>query len=331
MRTKEFVFFLCITCMCASTQAAEKDPFKYTGEPPAGTEIVHPVDGALMVWVPGGGFIMGMDKEEANAAVKALGYKDWEEVWAWEWFPRRKEYVRGFFADKYEVTILQWAAYEKYAKTSSPQGLKTKIPAEKTPGEYALYPISSVLWAEAQKYANWAGKQLPSEAQWEKAARGTDGRIYPWGNEIPTPERGVFVDLKTKAVTQPKMVGSCPKGDSPYGCCDMAGNLYEWTSQWAEPYPNNPERSRMLSYAGHSFGCLRGGSFYHGTHAYISAKRFGFQPDETYYHVGFRTVWTPPEDYFTSKEFAEARNRVPEKKKEIAGLRAAGNPVPPGF
>jgi len=302
-------------------------PPPYAKEPPAGTEIVHPGDGAIMVWVPSGYFTMGMDREKADKAIKDLGYKGgWEEAWAWEWAPERKVYVAGYFIDKYEV---DWAQWMKFAVAFPQMKMKTpRGPVEKVPGEFSLYPASSVLWAEAQKYVNWAGKQLPYEAQWEKAARGTDGRLYPWGNNLPTEEDGEFVDLKTDAVslklTAP--VGSFPKGNSPYGCCDMAGNVMELTCEWEEPYQNNPYADKMLSYTGHTNVCLRGGSFYFGKMAYIAAKRFGFTPEENYYHVGFRTAWTPPADYFSSKAFQDAKAKVPAAKAEIERLRKITNP-----
>ena len=306
-------------------------PVPYAREPKAGTEIVSPIDGTLMVWVPSGYFTMGMDKERADKTVKALGYAGgWEKAWAWEWAPEHKVYVPGFFIDKYEVTRLQWEKFVTATQFKT-KGPAHKGPVEKAPGEWGMYPAAQVSWADAQAYVNWAGKALPLEAQWEKAARGTDGRTFPWGEELPTVERGTFVNLQNDQSTMFSMVGSHPKGDSPYGCSDMAGNVYEWTCEWMEPYQNNPYYEKMLSYAGHTNGCLRGGSFYHGKIAYISAKRFGFEPQQTYYHVGFRTVWTPPADYFTTKAYQEAAGRVPAFKTEIERLRAAGNPTPPKY
>lgn len=299
-------------------------PLPYANEPKAGTEIVSPIDGTLMVWVPSGYFTMGMDRERADVAVKALGYAGgWEQAWAWEWAPELKVYVTGFFIDKYEVTRRQW---EKFTAATGhvSKGPARKGPVEKTPGEYGMYPVAQVTWADAQAYCNWAGKALPYEAQWEKAARGPDGRTFPWGEALPTEEHGTFVNLANDQPTIYSIVGSHPKGDSPYGCSDMAGNVYEWTCEFEEPYPNNPYAARMLSYAGHTNGCLRGGSFYHGKIAYISAKRFGFEPHQTYYHVGFRTVWTPPVDYFTTKAFRAAQQRAPAVKKELDRLRAGG-------
>jgi len=305
-------------------------PLPYPNEPAAGTEIVYPFDNTIMVWVPSGYFIMGMDRQDADKICKAFGAKDWEDAWAWEWFPQRKVFVPGFFIDKYEVTRDAW---ERYAAATGAKPMKgiAKGPKEDTPGDFGLYPATSVFWAEAAQYANWAGKALPYDAQWEKAARGTDGRVFPWGNAMPTPELGVFVDMVKKQTTMIQPVGSHPKGASPYGCLDMAGNVMEWTCEWMEPYQNNPEYTRMLSYAGHNYGSLRGGSFYSGPYGYICAKRFGFERDESYYHVGFRCAWTPPDDYFTNPAFNEAKAKVPARQAELGILRARCKPIPNGW
>ena len=297
-------------------------------EPDAGTEIVHPDDKALMVYVRAGWFIMGMDRAEADEVARKLGYRDYHQIAAEEWFPRRKEWERGFFIDKYEVTNERWQSFLQDSGYQAPDK-RRKSPPEKKAGEYLLYPVVRVFWDEAQKYANWAGKQLPSEKQWEKAARGTDGRWFPWGNDLPSEEHGVFVNLKTDKPTMLQAVGSKPKGASVYGCLDLSGNVYEWTRDWHEPYPNNPERKRMLSYAGHTNGCLRGGSFYHARHAYVCAKRFGFKPDETYYHVGFRTVWVPPPGYFKSEAFQKAQGAVKGREAEVEQLRKLASLEPP--
>ncbi len=267
---------------------------------PAGFTIRHPKDGAEMVWVPPGWFRMGINADTAQKQAEQLGYKDYHEIAAQESFPEHLVYVEGFYMDKYEVTIELW---KKFVET-------TKWKPKKEPGqsdsvmnptwigpdlkpEQAKLPIAQVTWRAAQEYANWAGKQLPTEAMWEKAARGTDGRWYPWGNEKPSREYGVIA-VTDQSLTGPEPVGSCPKGASPYGCMDMAGNVYEWTNEWVEPYPNNPE---PVGEWGHRYVVLRGGSFYHGRHSYRCAKRFGFEINETYYHVGFRTAWSPPADF----------------------------------
>lgn len=292
--------------------------FSAEEEPPAGTEIVHPVDGALMVYVPAGNFTMGLNQEEAETIAKQLGFASADTLWMWECMPKRQEYTKGFFIDKYEVTIDRWL---KFIKTVP--DLKLKL--DEISGYYSdpralTMPVASISWNEAQLYANWAGKQLPSEKQWEKTARGTDGRFYPWGNTF-NPDYGHFKPDDKGGWDNKRIytrVGKYPDGASPYGVMDMLGNQYEWTSEWMEPYPNNPRREKMLSYTGHQNACLRGGSWYHGKASFYAAKRFGVPPDTTYYHVGFRTVWEPPEGYFSSSEYREAVKRVTPCKEKLA-------------
>lgn len=302
-----------------------------TWTPSAGTMIVHPADGALMVYVPAGEFIMGMDRQEADALAKSMGYANYEKIAAYEWFPRRAEHTQGYFIDVHEVTNERWARF--VSDTSHENAWRAAkqpaLTADDHENAYALYPVVRVLWGEAQQYANWAGKALPTEKEWEKAARGTDGRVFPWGNEPLSHDLGVLVQLENDKPTHYQMVGSKPAGASPYGCMDMAGNVYEWTSQWHEPYMNNPEAHRMTSYMGHKAGCLRGGSFYHAKHAFISAKRFGLDPTQTYYHIGFRTVWQPPADYFSSDDYVKAKAAVESRQQELEALRTQGRTEPP--
>jgi formylglycine-generating enzyme required for sulfatase activity len=292
---------------------------------------VHPVDGTVMVYVPAGEFVMGMDADDAKKYAASLEYDDYRKIAADEWFPRRRVHVEGFFVDKHEVTNERWAKFTASGVHKRSDKAPRTSPQEKTRGEFDLYPVVNVYWDEAQRYANWAGKSLPTEAQWEKAARGTDGRTFPWGGDPPTQERGVFVDMKTNQPTHYRMVGSRPAGASPYGCLDMAGNVYEWTSEWMEPYPNNPSVNAAGPW-GHQFGVLRGGSFYHANHAYACAKRMGFKPSETYFHVGFRTVWAPPEGYFESEQFKKDQAGVAAREAELEKKRQNGAAKPPeGF
>ena len=256
-----------------------------------------------MVWVPAGEFIMGLDAKDARAQAAQLGYADYREFAAQESFPARRVWVTGFFIDKTEVTIERWKRFVDATAWKPGEGepVTTWNGAPLAP-EVARLPIASVTWRAAQQYANWAAKQLPDEAMWEKAARGTDGRWYPWGNQKPDATRGAL--SLDRALSGPQPVGSFPLGASPYGCLDMAGNVYEWTSDWLEPYPNAPPETRdEAGVWGHRFAVARGGSFYHTRHTYRAAKRMGFAPDETYFHVGFRTVWVPPAD-FDARRFA---------------------------
>lgn len=261
---------------------------------PAGFTIRHPQDGAEMVWIPEGWFRMGLNADTAQKQAEQLGLQHYHAMAGEESFPERMVYVQGFFIDKYEVTRERWKKFVDATSWKPQEGetAPTWSGPELRPEEAKL-PIASVTWRAAQQYANWAGKQLPTEAMWEKAARGTDGRWYPWGNEKPNPSKHGVLSLE-QSLPGPQPVGSFPQGASPYGVLDMAGNVYEWTSEWMEPYPNSPEPNGAW---GHRYVVLRGGSFYHTLHSYRTAKRFGFEQHETYFHVGFRTAWFPPDDF----------------------------------
>jgi formylglycine-generating enzyme required for sulfatase activity len=325
---------LCLGALLAprTPRVAAETPEPAAGEAPAGTAIVHPGDGAVMVYVPGGYFEMGMNPADAAKYSAGIGYSDYHKIAAEEWFPRRRVWVDGYFVDKHEVTNEQWTKFAASGQLKRAPDAPKNAPVAQRPGEFDLYPVVNVYWDEAQRYANWAGKSLPTEAQWEKAARGTDGRTYPWGEDPPTPERGVFVDMKSSQPTHCQMVGSHPAGASPYGALDMAGNVYEWTSDWMEPYPNNPEVNANAGPWGHQFGVVRGGSFYHANHAYACAKRMGFTPKETYYHVGFRTVWIPPAGYFAGPQFKRDQDELKAREAAIGQMRKNGAAKPPeGF
>jgi iron(II)-dependent oxidoreductase len=266
-------------------------------QPLAGTRIIHPGDGAVMVYVPAGEFIMGIDEADARKIATDLGLKV-DQLWAWEAYPKRTVRLDGFFIDRCEVTVGQLRKFVEATGTvlkSKESSRHFDVP------EHFSFPAAEITWDEAKRYAQWAGKLLPTEAQWEKTARGVDGRLYPWGDSPPTRDYGHF----GPQFQQPALyveVGSHPKGASPYGALDMLGNQYEWTSEMNLPYPGNAQAEKMKDYAG-TCVVLRGGSWYHGKVGFYAAKRFGLLPNETYYHVGMRTVWVPPAGYFQSESF----------------------------
>lgn len=311
---------LAAACMFLLSGCAEKTtstPPPPANEPPPGAEIVHPSDGALMVYVPAGEFTMGLDPTDANNVARDLGFADPDTLWAWESYPKRKVNVPGYFIDKYEVTVQRWRRFAKATDltTTAPETSRHFDRPDKQ-----LLPAAAITWSQAKQYAAWAGKALPTEPQWEKAARGPDARLYPWGNQPPTSAHGHF-GAKAKLPTLYTLVGTYPQGASPYGVLDMLGNQYEWTSQYKLPYPGNPHAEKMIDPTGAKYPCLRGGSWYHGWVSFYAAKRFGLEPDETYYHIGFRTVWTPPPGYFQSQNFTRDQAAVSPRQAEIDKMR----------
>jgi formylglycine-generating enzyme required for sulfatase activity len=182
---------------------------------------------AEMVFVPAGSFVMGCNERgdgECTADER----------------PERAVEVKGFEIDKTEVTV---AAYRVCVDSGpcSADGLETAYWKSEhhasrdqncnwaRPSRNA-HPINCVTWEQASAYCHWMGKRLPTEAEWEKAARGTDGRTYPWGNEAPSCDRANISGCGEGT----EEVGGRVAGASPYGALDMAGNVWEWTSDWYE-------------------------------------------------------------------------------------------------
>src|SRR5687768_14689884 len=167
------------------------------------TEIIGK-DGSLMILIPAGPFTMGSTNAEPDES------------------PIREVSVRGFYMDTYEVTHEQYADFLKATSRAAP----LDWPEGKMPAKLSKHPVVNVTWHDAAAYAKWAGKRLPTEAEWEKACRGHEGRVYPWGNAA----------AKKSASGRTFPVGTFPDDTSPYGVMDLAGNAWEWTADWYKPY-----------------------------------------------------------------------------------------------
>jgi formylglycine-generating enzyme required for sulfatase activity len=231
-----------------------------------------------LVRVPAGEFLMGSDPEKDEHA------RDSEQ-------PQHTVDLPEFTIGKYPITNVQYAAFVQAADHRAPKHWeKGEIPS----GEED-HPVVYVTWDDAMAFCEWlsqeTGKEfvLPSEAEWEKAARGTDGRIYPWGDEVPTADLCNF----GKNVGDTTQVGNySPEGDSPYECADMAGNVWEWTRSLYMGYPYDPDDGREDLEASGS-RVARGGSF-DGTVDFVRcAFRSWVDPDYRFRNLGFRVVVSP--------------------------------------
>ena len=227
-----------------------------------------------MVLVPAGEFIMGNDRGEADEK------------------PEHKVYLDAFYIDKYETTVDQYGKCAQAGKCTKPNEGGGCNWGKSDRGKH---PINCVDWNQVKTYCEWAGKRLPTEAEWEKAARGTDGRKYPWGNEQAACDYAIFDSGNNngcgKNSTWP--VGSKPKGASPYGAMDMAGNVWEWVADWydANYYQHSPRRNPTGPASGKAC-VLRGGSWGDDPEYFRSSFRLWLTPDIKNYYVGFRCAMT---------------------------------------
>ncbi len=172
-----------------------------------------------MILIPAGSFIYGINIVTRDSILEALSH---DKLPIFERrFPEQIKSLPSFYIDKYEVTNNQYAKFLKESGYQrKPRYLSNRLYNQ--PDQ----PAVGVSWSDAAAYARWAGKRLPTEEEWEKSARGTDGRIWPWGNE----PSGKNYNGRVAGNFKPVAVGSYPKGASPYGVMDMAGNVYEMTT-----------------------------------------------------------------------------------------------------
>ena len=249
-----------------------KAPLPTNGSPAAKTRGLPKLaatllgkDGAPMVLVPAGEFTMGSEQGDDDEQ------------------PVHRVFLDSFYLDTFEVTNGRFAKFVAAIQSEPPWGFAD----QETPVRHAEQPVRWVNWLEATGYCLWAGKRLPTEAEWEKAARGPEGRLYPWGHDPPTPAHAVF-GLKEGAETV-SPIGNREKGTSPYGVHDLAGNLYEWVADWYDdafytPLPALNPRGPMAGTA----KVQRGGSYINGPYRLRAAFRTKGEPTEHDPHVGFR-------------------------------------------
>jgi sulfatase modifying factor 1 len=243
---------------------------------PAYKTKVNARDGAEMIWVPAGSFTMGMGDEDIAKLVKE------RQGWKAEWFfgekPKHTVTLDGYWIYKYEVTLAQYKKFCKETGRTVPDQPKWSSDA---------HPAVNITWEQAQAYGQWAGTRLPTEAEWEKAARGDDSRIFPWGNAWDEEKCNNWSDHQKIGggyqALRGAPVGSYPASASPYGCQDMAGNAWEWVTDWYDPvyYADSPK----MNPGGPEIGemrVMRGGSWGSSSKSLRTTTRNAEAPDLSY-------------------------------------------------
>jgi eukaryotic-like serine/threonine-protein kinase len=258
--------------------------------PSIGSTRISEIDGMEQVYVPAGEFLMGTDDVEAKREIE--GGRAYPEI------SQHTVYLDSYWIDKFEVTNAQYLACEAAGACTEPwaPGNYT-YPFYHANPEFADYPVVWVSWFQANDYCEWAGRRLPTEAEWEKAARGTDGRKYPWGDDPVTGEHANFCDVNcTRDIANAKYddgyadtapVGSYPTGASPYGALDMSGNVWEWTSTMIAPYPYDADDGREEP-DGKGEIAWRGGPWSNGTWWMRSSVRYRSVDWYKWYVLGIR-------------------------------------------
>ncbi|MFQ5507969.1 MAG: formylglycine-generating enzyme family protein [Leptospirillia bacterium] len=242
-----------------------------------------------MVLIPAGPFIMGTDQTDDDIA-EDLGLP---YTWYADARPARQVVLPAFYIDRYEMTNAEYLQFMNVTEIplGQPYGWDDDRPQEGTND----YPVSGLNWYEAYLVCQHFGKRLPTEAEWEKAARGPDGARYPWGDEW-NPE---LANVARGGAGRTVPVGSYPGGASPYGVHDMIGNVWEWVRDWFRPYPGSDHVSDNY---GKRFKSIRGNS---------------------YAEIGH---FSPEERAFVTREMSRANYRNsfdPKAKRRDAGVRCA--------
>ncbi len=290
-----------------------------TPEPPkeaqAGDVWVNPKDGMEMVYIPPGEFILGTSDEEIDAWLKEHP-ADKRELFEDEQ-PQCRVKLPGYWIGRVEVTNAQYRRFVQDTGHRAPRHWKDG----QVPSGLESFPVMYVSWDDARAYCEWAGDRLPSELEWEKAAQGTDGRVFPWGNqwdrkrcrnlqlitgetdEDPSHLASAFAEWERShdpVREGPVAVGFYPAGASPYGCVDMAGNVWEWCEDWQDAGAyKRYAKGDLKPPASGTYRVLRGGCWFDGLPTvFRCANRDLRHPDPRNYFLffgyGFRCARDAP-------------------------------------
>jgi formylglycine-generating enzyme required for sulfatase activity len=247
-------------CRELSQPAAVPAPAR-PGAPRPGEERLNEKDGSVLVYVPGGEYVLGDE---------AMGERPYRAI------------LSPFWLGKHPVTNEQYSRFLK----ENPQARKPEYWGDDLFNQ-PRQPVVGVTWEEAQAYCRWAGLELPSEAQWEATARGTDQRRFPWGNDEPTPEHANFAGQKGGTT----LVDSCSKGTGPFGTLDQAGNVWEWCLDVWGPAAYRERDGKwdpIFTKGDAAARCLRGGSWDLPAWRLAAAYRLGLRASLRSEDIGFR-------------------------------------------
>lgn len=268
------IFFIGLLCVFGCSTPSVSNPLSGINR-----TVISEKDKMTLLYVPAGEFTMGTDDGQNDET------------------PVHTVYLDAFWIDQTEVTNLKFSFFlnqeeyqsESHEKWFDNDGNNVRIHSEDSVWEadngYESFPVITVSWFGAESYCSWANRRLPTEAEWEKAARGVDKRKYPWGNDQPNSK---LLNYKQQ-VGSPTEVGTYSNGTSPYGAWDMAGNAVEWVNDWYNGayYLDSPAANPLGPPDGYA-RVLRGGSWAAPIYAARTTHRIGGNPSLTLNDFGFR-------------------------------------------
>jgi formylglycine-generating enzyme required for sulfatase activity len=230
------------------------------------TALVGIRHNVAMVLIPAGEFAMGSDRGQDDEQ------------------PVHRVSIKAFNLDVHEVTVSRYAEFLASQKPDPPFKWN-----EATARSHENKPVIGVNWYDARDYCRWLGKRLPTEAEWELAARGTEGRLYPWGSAHPTKGHANAGQTRWQGYDTLTNVGRYEPGKTPDGVYDLAGNLWEWVADWYDPtYYQFSVRDNPKGPSAGPLRALRGGAWNNDSKAIRSSNRAGYAPDARRNDVGFR-------------------------------------------
>lgn len=250
-------------------------------------EIATFAKSSPMVSIPDGWFLMGTNREDRNRHSLETHYDNTE-------FPQRRIWLDAYQIDQYEVSLGEFLKFLQRSNRKVSSELRALIwhliSVHFIPDQaLAPWPALYVNWEEAQAFCLNQGKRLPSEAEWEKAARGTTGKIFPWGKQEPSQEIAVFGAYHVHEIPLVANVDSFPEGKSDWGIYHLSGNIAEWVHDWlgSDYYPIMPERNPPGPKSGR-YKSVRGGSWKSQPAMLRTATRGGALPEDRSANIGFR-------------------------------------------